>query len=134
MNMELRFYRGRGFLAWLVRFFTHSKFAHVEIVIDGIAFVCRPGMRCGSRWAPEPDGQAHVSVVCDPGFYGRVLEGLGTRYDLWGALRSGTPFGREHPDRWFCSELAAHVIGLDKPHTWSPKDLAKYYSLDKLDH
>lgn len=131
MNVSLRFYQGKGLVAWIVRRITGGKYAHVEIVIECIGFVCLLGTKCHTRWAPNDDGDVSVQVTCAEGFQGRSLEGLGSTYDWIGAIRAGTPFGREHPSKWFCSELAAYVIGLENPHVWSPQDLAKFFGVDK---
>jgi hypothetical protein len=129
MKVTLRFYRGIGFLAWIVRVVTRSPYAHVELVINNEAFVCRPGVKCHKRYVDKVDSQAEVEIEPIEGFYLRAHEALGANYDLWGAIRSGSKFGREHPTKWFCSELAAYAIGLPDPHTRSPGDLAKFYKL-----
>lgn len=131
MNVSVRFYKGTGILSWLVRFITGGKYAHVEIVIEGLGFVCLFRERCHTRWTPTDDSCVSIQTTCSAGFQGRSLEGLGSEYDWIGAIRAGTPFGREHPSKWFCSELAAYVIGLENPHVWSPQDLAKFFGVDK---
>jgi hypothetical protein len=46
----------------------------------------------------------------------------GKKYDYLGAL--GFVFGNnENPNRWFCSEWCATVLGLENPSKLSPGDL-----------
>jgi len=57
---------------------------------------------------------------------------LGCRYDWWGIWFSQViPLRREHPDKWFCSEICAaalqkiDLLGSFKPCTLSPGKLFK---------
>lgn len=131
MKVTLRFYRGTGFLAWIVRVVTRSPYAHVELVINNEAFVCKPGVKCYKRYVDKVDSQAEVEIEVNENIHTRAHEALGSNYDLFGAIRSGSKFGREHPEKWFCSEHAAYSIGLQNPHTRSPGDLAKFYKLTR---
>ncbi len=46
------------------------------------------------------------------------------KYDYFGVSRFALPFAtREHPDRDFCSEYAARVVGLADPWRFSPQCL-----------
>ena len=48
----------------------------------------------------------------------------GTGYDWLGLLCSQVlPRSREHPEKWFCSELAAFALGLSHAQRYSPAHL-----------
>lgn len=126
--IKLNFYRGTGFTAWLVRTASRKPWAHVEIVIHGVAFVLHAGTKCVQRYeVTRPKPEATVSIPHVDGAWERAVEAVGSPYDYLGAIRSGTPFGREHPKKWFCSELAAHALNLKDAHTRSPGDLAEAF-------
>ena len=45
----------------------------------------------------------------------------GEKYDLIGCVRSVIPFvSREHPEKWFCSEVCATLIGHAEPWRMHP--------------
>jgi hypothetical protein len=46
---------------------------------------------------------------------------LGKPYDYLGSQLFG--LRRHQADRWFCSELCAHALGLGQPHRYAPDDL-----------
>lgn len=130
--IKLNFYRGAGFIAWLVRAVSRKPWGHVEIVIHGTAFVLSAGAKCyqqSEQLRPKPTAQVELAYV--DGAWERALEAVGSDYDYFGAIRSGTPFGREHPKKWFCSELAAYALGLPDANTRSPGDLAQHFLVIK---
>ena len=49
---------------------------------------------------------------------------LGAGYD-YGALVGSQLLNlrRENPERWFCSEICAHALGMTSPHRYAPGDL-----------
>jgi len=44
-------------------------------------------------------------------------------YDIVGSILMSWRKRKMHRDSWFCSELAAHLSGLPRPHAYSPKSL-----------
>jgi hypothetical protein len=49
---------------------------------------------------------------------------IGKRYDYLGATRFVLPFFlREHPNKWFCSEACADIIGFSEPWRFDPCSL-----------
>ena len=64
--------------------------------------------------------------------YGRAMklwrETKGKKYDLSGVLAVKSVFRRlkirQSPNKWFCSEWCAAVIGFGEPSKYSPSDLA----------
>lgn len=128
-HVRFRFYRGSGILAWLVRTVTRSSFAHVEPIIDGFRLVAVPGRRVYWSAAPDVQGVELIVEVDDIVKCRRACSSaLFAKYDLFGALYAGTRLGREHPDRWFCSEIAAEVanaggVFVGDPHQHTPGSL-----------
>lgn len=116
-----------------VRWRTGSIYSHVEIVVQAN----RNGShRCFSAsWMDG--GVRQKNIVLDPAKWDvlpvhinperlvRVMgEETGRKYDRIGILAWGTPLARLQEGRkWFCSELCAHVIGLDDPWRYSPGSL-----------
>lgn len=139
MNLALAFYRGRGRLDdRVIRAVTRSPFSHVELTLWPGCWpsvgVTQPAVSASGRdggvrckriafaparwklvplrpWAPE-DASARAEAE------------IGAGYDFGGILLTfAVPLRRQHPDRWFCSELCAHALGLPDPHTYAPGDL-----------
>ncbi|WP_343560424.1 hypothetical protein [Kiloniella sp. b19] len=131
----LAFYKGTG--KWwnkLIRLWTRGPYSHCEIVTS------KPNSwrkTAQSLSASEWDGGVRkktidfttdnwdlipVAIDCDR--LSQAKGEIGAKYDWVGILFSQIlPLSREHPDKWFCSELAAFVIGLPDPHHFSPNSL-----------
>lgn len=113
--MRIIFCRGTGIIPAIIRMATFSRWAHVAIEVDGMIYdsSMEDGVRC---WAPS-DFYSKYPITYTAPFHGNsikvvnfLLEQLGKRYD-WGAV-IGMPFRSswQHPDKWFCSELAAAAV------------------------
>jgi hypothetical protein len=139
MTLALAFYRGRG--RWddcVIRAVTRSPFAHVELTEwpgrDGPGDAPRPSLSASGR-----DGGVRLKQIAFKGdrwtfvqpmpwapadAWHRAAAEIGAGYDYRGILMTfAVPLRRQHPDRWFCSELCAHALGLPDPHTYAPGDL-----------
>jgi len=131
--IELAFYRGPGRIEdRVIRKVTRSCFSHVELVVGhhgpaGWCFSASPrdgGVRrkwiefSASHWEFLPVPWAPMSALA------RVQGEIGRPYDLAGLIGSQLLNLRRHsPDRWFCSELCAHALGLPRPNSFAPGDL-----------
>ncbi len=140
MTVYLASYRGgaRGLsriVGAVIRWVTRSEWSHCEIAIgnplEGPAIcVSASGMDGGvrakemqldpSRWTVTPLPHVRVNQV-----YTAINAFAGAPYDWAGVARFALPWAvrSEHPNRWFCSEFCAHVIGLEEPWRFSPADL-----------
>ncbi|SMH35730.1 hypothetical protein [Maritimibacter sp. HL-12] len=142
-RVGLAFYCGTGKLTdRLVRSSTRSPYSHVELVDWGtieksdcglhrqgraISASWRDGgvrekriIFHSNRWAMMP-----LSPWYPPAAFSIARAELGAGYDLPGIVFSQVFRARRQiPDRWFCSELCAHALGLAAPYTLAPGDLA----------
>lgn len=136
MTYALAFYTGQG--NWkdsVIRWVTRSPYSHVELV-DTMA-VENGKTRCYSSsprdggvrvtWIDLDSGhwqivpvQFDLAVDVWPFWYGQ----LDKRYDWFGILFSQfLNWRRNSKNRWFCSEIIAHAMGLPNPASYSPGDL-----------
>jgi hypothetical protein len=137
-DFQLAFLRGSSPLAWAIRLRTGSRLTHVELVLpdrtsvtadfkDGV--VRRPFVG-GPQWAvvdvPGTVDRITLARVVD-----RVIDDeLGAGYDWLGILLSqAVRANRQHPSKWFCSELVAYLLILSgsplhrAAHQYSPASL-----------
>ena len=132
MSVTFAFYVGGGNLNdWLIRAATGYSESHVELLVVPMV---KPSNVCIS--ASKRDGKkvrqkaiewkaGHWEFVEVPTLHGadthrRAAQHLGARYDTLGAALSITGITAGGKGRWFCSELMAHAIGLERPHTYTP--------------
>lgn len=121
--MRFYFYRGRGFWAALIRWFTRSKYAHVSVVFsDGDVYEAVPGKGVIKGKLKSVDGVTpfvyKLGIVPDTEAARKYCESeLGTPYDYWGCLCFVLGIKqRRSESRLFCSEYAgtaSHVAGVD---------------------
>lgn len=116
--MKIHFCKSNDIGGFLIRLFTFSRWNHVAIEIDGVVFeaVTGDGVQAvraetfAGRWAKTEA----VTVRADnPAEAKRFLSRqLGKPYD-WLAIVA-LPFREswQHPDKWFCSELATQALRL----------------------
>lgn len=141
MHTTLAFYRAPG--RWqdaAVRLITRSRFSHCELV----ALEPEPGGIARSLSASKRDGNCvrvrnirfhrghweFARVGVDMGeVWRRAMSELELPYDIIGAALSALPVDIESDRGWFCSELCAYAIGLERPHIYSPGDLAEHCGL-----
>lgn len=114
----VRFHRGAGLGAALVRFWTRSAYGHVDLVAAGLVLDVRPST--GIRWVPlnQAPTTKDMHVVTLTLTNKQINDGhlavapwVGHRYDWWGAIAAGLPWlAREHKDRGFCSEMVSEWL------------------------
>jgi hypothetical protein len=129
------YFRETGVFAWLIRWFTKSKYAHVETVF-GSDFRLKVENGKPARLAyggRKPQKVVTFSVA--PVEYARALQlaqsMIGQEYDWKGIAGQAAGVLTEDPQRVFCSEAAAKIamtaciIDKSRPAEWySPQRLA----------
>lgn len=112
----------RGVVDRVIRFFTKSGYSHSELCV-GHPF-CGPvdclssssaegGVRI-KRMQLNPEKWDLIALPwVDEATYRAFYADHGGRdYDWLGTVRTILPFvGREHPTKWFCSEVCAAIMG-----------------------
>ena len=131
-RIRLAFYKGKGnWLDTLIRWYTRSKYSHVEMVIDGMWYSASLYESRVRRKVIASDDNKwdFVDVECEyeqkyamKAFLDRQL---GKSYDYMGVVLSQVlPLEVEDPKKWFCSELCARAlqniekIGRGKTASW----------------
>lgn len=125
---------------WVIRKATRGEYSHCEIAVrlpDG-QFDCYSssfrdgGVRCKRMELPS-DKWDLIELPKPNLTYGRTMklwrETKGRKYDIKGVLAVKSIFRslkfRQSPNKWFCSEWCAYVIGFGEPFLYSPVDLAE---------
>jgi hypothetical protein len=114
-----------------IRFFTKSIYSHSEICFGDpfaspVDCLTSTGLEGGVRIKrmmlnPAKWDLVALHNVSESDARNFFLENYGCPYDLTGTVRTVLPFvGREHPSRWFCSEVCAAVMGLSEPWRMHP--------------
>lgn len=135
MILRVHFYRMSGWLAWLIRLWTGSRFAHCSIQFDNgeTLWVATRGVTLRSDAPAKPDASVAIAVTSAQhrAAYTAALAMVGHDYDWQGI--AGQAVGRltENPANWFCSEAVAcalYASGYPLPHPpewYSPERLAQ---------
>lgn len=120
--------KGNSKLDKAISFFTRSEYVHCELVTvkrkdKFFGYSSEPYVGVRGMWVSyNPDEWDFVEIpkVEFKEFFDKTI---GKKYDYTGVL--GFVFLRlsENPNRWFCSEWCATVLGFDKPHRVSPGKL-----------
>ena len=117
--MEVWFYIGKGRLFdRLIRWWTNSKYSHCEIVIGGMSSSADAWTNC-VRAIPasgfNPNSWERIPVTGDTAkAVSFVSSQLGKKYDWFGILGFFLPGNVQDPNRWYCSEFCAAVLGIEK--------------------
>lgn len=133
------FYRGRGTMAdKIVRYATRSPFSHCELIQsaetprrgDTVTCISASGRDGGVRIKDITLKEGKWDIYAVPwapkDTWARAEAHLGRPYELWSMVFSQLfNFRRHSRERWFCSELVAHALGLSMPHAKSPGDLLR---------
>lgn len=129
--VKLAFYKGEG--DWtdkLIRWWTGSKYSHVEMIIDGRWYSSSPrnGYVRSKIIIPKEDHWDFVDVeVTECAKYEMLTffkKQLGKKYDWAGIFLSQVlPLEIQDPGRWFCSEICSAALKrvgkhLEKPAQW----------------
>lgn len=130
--MQIAFYKASG--TWadkLIRLVTCQKYSHCELVIDGLCY--SSSMRDnGVRMKYINLDPKSWDVYELPQYYDQALaltwfiKHVGKKYDMLGAITSVLPFNINIPNRFFCSEACAEMLGVENAKSIIPKDLLKY--------
>lgn len=134
----LAFYKAPGnLLDRAIRCRTCSPYSHVEYLpfggeLGGEAVAWSSSSRDGGVRCKRIEFRAdrwdlvEISVSDEGAVMRRFAGERGKKYDYLGVLvgRSlGLPI--HHENRWFCSELIAHALGLSHPSNYTPGSLAR---------
>jgi hypothetical protein len=114
-----------------IRFFTKSIYSHSELTIGNpfvspVDCLTSSGTEGGVRIKRMQLSPAKWDVIALPNVDESAVrkffsENRDRPYDLIGTVRTVLPFvGREHPAKWFCSEVCAAVMGLSEPWRMHP--------------
>jgi hypothetical protein len=141
--ITLAFYKGKG--TWVdrvIRFVTRSNYSHVEVIYS----YDHDTLRGCTVSASSRDGGVRATVIAfNPEHWdflpvpwithehvrARAFPELHKPYDYIGLMLSQLFNFHRGGRGWFCSELAAYIIGLPLPSSWSPgelKDVLEYYA------
>jgi hypothetical protein len=128
---DLVMFRGRGPIAAIIRWWTHSAWDHCGVlwVVEGEPLVLEAraigGVSCHAlrnRMEDSPTVFPTGRTVDVP----TALRHLGDHYSVKDAIRAGLG---EHGDHagWECAEFAAMLLGLDhEARGWTPQGLMDY--------
>lgn len=117
---------------WITRKITCSIYSHCEIAVplSGGGYACySSSIRDGGVRVKKMDLPSEKWDLIElPGVTAADLDRVwqaaqGKRYDWLGAIGTVLKI-RQRPDKWFCSEFCAAVIGFGEPSKYSPADLA----------
>jgi len=105
------------------------KYSHVEVILpDGTFFSSSPrdgGVR--KKYIQYDDNVwdfYRIGVTMNDAV---VSNESGKKYDWLGiALSQVVPFAIQSENKWFCSEISGHMIGVYEPYKFSPSRLAEH--------
>jgi hypothetical protein len=140
--MKVAFFKGThpgvlGLFNRLVRWATRSNVSHVELLLCSGDCVSATGVDKGVRLKKIDLSNTKMWQLVDvpPEIQERdVLDRLGLildeaketggGYDYFGLFATMLPFlCREHPTKYFCSELVATLLGIKQPWRFNPATL-----------
>ena len=111
--IALKFSTGTGFGSGIIRWFTWSKYSHVDLILpNGTLLGALQGKGVGIR--EDSRGGDKFTVNCSEEVAQRVLLNsisfIGKEYDWWGAFAFGPRRDWQDSKKWFCSELIVHLF------------------------
>ena len=128
--MKLAFYKGKGTIVdKLIRWWTKSKYSHVELVINTDWYSISPRdseVRCKQIHAKEGNWDfVDLPKTKDVEYVKKFYEQTkGAKYDWLGIFLSQLiPLGIQNRNRWFCSEWCAEALQITNSNSYSPQDL-----------
>ena len=119
----------------IIKLFTLSHWSHVAI-LDDDGFIYDSTLLSGVRRIHFDEWKTHYSNLDFTVFpvkdRSKVFEWLqtqvGNKYDALGILSFVLRKNYEDKDKWFCSEIVAHALGVKyKPWRLSPQFLSQFY-------
>jgi len=110
--------RAPGIFSWLIRMWTRSKYSHVEAVFGVTMISAVEGIGVRSVVLAEDFDRSKWDVIDvpllpneDSDAYMFAMSMLGCKYDWNGIVFCQVVhWGREHPERWFCSEFCTAIF------------------------
>lgn len=137
--MYIAFYKSnKTILDKLIKFFTKSDIVHCEVVTvkrseKFYGYSSYPGEGVRAKWIKyNPDEWEFVKVEGNYDVKEFLYKTAGKKYDYLGCL--GFVFGNaDNPNRYFCSEWCATLLGIKNPSKISPGKLYKILTEKKDD-
>jgi hypothetical protein len=128
--IKIAFYKGEGDWAdKAIKIWTRSEYSHVELVVGNEWTSTSPRtLKLEQRiLSYNPDHWDMFGVEVDMDRFDKLYKRYkDCKYDWTGIFLSQfLPLNIEDPDKLFCSEWCAMVIGMDKPNQYSPASLHK---------
>ena len=130
--IELHFMKGKSFLDKIIGLTGWAT--HVAIKIGSTYYEAYPFVGCRKiQSCDHPYKGCEVKVIkleCNTANVKAMLDSFcngSYDYDFLGALTCWTPWRREHPDKWFCSEFAASIARSTKARGCIKKEDHVYY-------
>lgn len=139
-GVTLAFYKAKGDrIDRAIRWWTASPYSHVELINWRRTVDARDRPEALAVSASHRDGGVRARVIAmTPGhwdyvpvpwadalrIWSRAHDLIGAGYDYPGLVLSQVlNLRRGFRQRWFCSELIAHLLDLPRPSAYSPGDL-----------
>jgi len=124
----------RGALNRFIRWATAGAYSHTEVCVGHpfsgpVLCVSSAGADGGVRGKMLQLNPAEFDLKPMPGVTPDAVRDFlaaheGHGYDFVGTVLTVLPFmAREHPQKWICSEVAAHIAGLQDPWRFHPTTL-----------
>lgn len=131
MKATVAFYKGKGdFTDKLIRWYTSSKYSHVELIVDDIWYSTSPRtLEIAGRYVtPKEENWEYIEVDIDYAeFIALYTRAKGSKYDWLGIFLSQfLPLGIHSRKRWFCSEFVMEALGVEGSNIYSPQDCYNY--------
>lgn len=150
LNISILFYgRSNDLLSRLIKWWTRSKYYHVELVVNDkrISSDIERDVMVRSKHLVDPtdsgDAVYNTTVTVTKEQYEILMRWLtkvnGSKYDTLGILLSQILKSRvDDPNKWFCSELTTKVLQILTiedvidltPNMLSPGDLARLFNVE----
>lgn len=115
-----------------VRTLKFTKYSHTEVCIDGVCYsssVRDKGVR--SKVINLDSGKwdyIDITSFVDKEHALEVFNSKrGKKYDWFGALGFGLPFLKQNPDKEYCFEITAEMLGFANPAKVTPQELIDIY-------
>jgi hypothetical protein len=135
-EIRILFHRSRGPFAWLIRWWTRSSWAHVQVGFDGDQrlevvhpriFMAKGGDKPGAVWTCQVTLDEYHAA------YAMASVMVGMRYDWKGIVGQAAHVTSEKPGAWFCSEAAAAILqAIGKLPATPAGCVPEWYSPDRL--
>lgn len=134
--MKLIFYRAKfgNIVDKLTSMWTSGPYSHCELYFEDIDDCYSASPRenmCRFKKININDGHWEIVDLDDSKYDQKQIirlaeDQLGKPYDWIGIIFSQIfPINKQDPNKWFCSEICAYLLGFDNPHKIDPNKLFK---------